>query len=350
MYFPSTGRNLRPRGFNVKLAFQLTLTLAICIWLLYQIKNSNYRKNVRSLQTKFSERNGVVILGRKGDVELSDKGMYTSDSNDVILEAEGKLKDRGGGDDELDGNVDEKVGNESSYKGTEYSQGHVKINGREERKKMEPAVGYNLSADGKKIDIEMRDMDKQVLSEDNSQAAVENSKRIVSNREGGGGEKNWKNQITSEEREHESGTNLVDLGDEKDWERNTKVQKITSIDAGKDGETGSSKENGEDKELASKEITKQVNGAKNATFPELSEVASGLHGFHDETGVPQGGSDLVEFTLTKSRDGQTNNILRQQIISDLNHPSEITKSFQIEEVASKSDTAEGTQSSKGSKE
>ncbi|XVF49122.1 hypothetical protein PTKIN_Ptkin03bG0243100 [Pterospermum kingtungense] len=302
MYFQSNGRNQRPRGFNVKLAFQFTLGLAVCIWLLYQIKHliSNDGKDAGSLQAKISERSSVVILGRKGDVELSDKSMYMSDSNDVIVEAEGKQNDGGGGDDELDGNV-------------EYIHGDVKTDAGKV-KKMEPAKPDNQSSNSEKTEIEMGDMDKEVSSEDSSYG-VENSKRNASN---------------------------LDKGDEKDLERHTE-----ELHKDENGETGSVKENGEDKDL--KEIiTKQGNGTENDTVLGLSEVANGVHGFHDENGVPQGGNDLVVgFTLTKSRDGQVN----QETISDLNHPSKITKSSQIEEAASKSEkNTTGTETQTQSKQ
>ncbi|XVF34904.1 hypothetical protein REPUB_Repub18cG0098400 [Reevesia pubescens] len=341
MYFPSTSRNQRPGRFNVKQAFLFTFTLAVCIWFLYQIKHSNNKKDVGSLPAKFSEKKSVVILGRKGDVELSNKGLYMSDSNGENLEAEGKQQDKGGGDDELDGNVDEKGGNESSDDGIKYSHGDVKIN-VEEGKTMEPEIPYNLATKSEKIKIEMRDMDNEVFSEDYSQG-VENSKRIMSNLDGGGDENDRRKQISSDERQQESSANLVEQGDEKDLGRNTKeLQKddeisIDALKPCKDGETCSSKENGDDKDLVSKEITNQENNTENATILGPNEVANGLHGFHDENGVPQGGNDLVEFTLAKSRDGQANNILHQEIISNLNHPSKITKRLQIEEVASKSE-------------
>ncbi|XP_022730711.1 uncharacterized protein LOC111285492 [Durio zibethinus] len=356
MYFQSTGQNQRPRGFNVKQAFKFTLTLAVCIWLLYQFKHSNNEKDVGSLQ---SEGNSVMILGRKGDVELSDKGLYVSDLKDITLEAEGKQKDRGGGDDDLDGIVDEKGENESLDKGNQYIHGDVKTK-VEEGKKMELEIPYNISANSEKIETEMRDNDNEVSSEDNSREGLQNSKRIVSKRDGLGDEQDQKSQNISDERGNKSGGNLVEQGDDKDLESYTKElqrDEETSIGAlkqGKHDETGSSKEN-EDKNLGSKEITKHVNGTENATVLGSNEVANQLHGFRDENGVPQGGNDLVEFTLAKSRDGQAKNILHQETVSSLNHTSQITKGPQIEEGAPKSernaaDTETETQSKKeGSK-
>ncbi|XWS17326.1 hypothetical protein CRYUN_Cryun33cG0057700 [Craigia yunnanensis] len=132
-----------------------------------------------------------------------------SDSKDVILELEGKQKDRGGGDDELDQNVDEKGENESLDKGLEYIHGDVKNNAKE-GKKMEPEIPFNLSANSGKIEIEMRDIKKL-------------SVKIIPN---------------------------------KELQKDEDVS-IDALKRGKDGETGSSKENGEDKDLRSKEITKQ---------------------------------------------------------------------------------------------
>ncbi|WRX34919.1 hypothetical protein QQP08_027406 [Theobroma cacao] len=343
MYFQSTGRNQRPRGFHVNQGFLLMLISAICIWLLYQIKNSNYTKDDRSLLAKFSKGNSVLNLGRKGDVELSDKTMYMSDSKDVILEAGGKQKDRGGVDDELDGSVDEKGENESLDKRIEYIHGRDKTDA-EEGKKMEPERQYHLSTNSENIEIEMRDEDNKIFSEDNSQEGLESLKRIVSNLDGGRYEKDQKRLSSSDERGHKSGANnLVERGDEKDLERHTKElqrDEEISIDAlkqGKDEEKGSSRENGEDKDLISKEINKQVNSTENATVFGQNEVGNGLHGFHDENGVPQGSNDLVEFTLAKSRDSQANNILHQETNSSLNHRNNITERPHIKEVESKSD-------------
>ncbi|OMO58233.1 hypothetical protein COLO4_34766 [Corchorus olitorius] len=321
MYFQSTGRNQRPRGFHVKRGLQFTLSLAVCIWLLYQIKHSNNRKDGGSLQAKFSKGNGVVILGRKGDVVLSDKDVYISDSKDVvILEAEGKQKDRGGGGDNvLDGNADEKGRNESLDKASEDSYGHVEADG-EEGKKMEPERQDDLSTNSENVEIEMRDKDNEIFSEDNSQEELENSKRILSK---------------LEEAQKSVVKSLVKLGDDKDLERQSKELKrdgeisIDALKLGKYEETASSEENG-DKDLIGKDITKQANDTESTTILGLNEVADGLHGFHDENGIPQGGSDLVVFTLAKSRDSQPKETLHQETAPSLSHQSKIPKSPQIE--------------------
>lgn len=70
--YQSTGRNQKPRGLRVKQALQFTLILAICIWLLYQIKPSNENKNHGlSKWSKLSKEGKALILGRKGSTTRS---------------------------------------------------------------------------------------------------------------------------------------------------------------------------------------------------------------------------------------------------------------------------------------
>lgn len=82
--YPSPGRNqLRPKGFKVKQALHLTIFLALCTWLLYQIKNSHY------------ENKTPVTLGRKGSVGWS-KDRADSVLEDVNLRGNNGKKQDGG--------------------------------------------------------------------------------------------------------------------------------------------------------------------------------------------------------------------------------------------------------------
>ncbi|KAM7509578.1 hypothetical protein LguiA_020031 [Lonicera macranthoides] len=69
MNYQSNGRYQRPKGFKVKQALQLAVLLVICIWLLYQIKNSNNENKDLSLnvQVKLHKEQHALGLGRKGD-------------------------------------------------------------------------------------------------------------------------------------------------------------------------------------------------------------------------------------------------------------------------------------------
>ncbi|CAK9173891.1 unnamed protein product [Ilex paraguariensis] len=116
----SPSRNQRSKGFKVKHALQICLLLAICIWLLYQVKQF-YGKKValeessRKLSKKV--RGGglheILKLGRKGlDPRLEEiAAEFEKHKDDEEFEhddEEHKLGEngdegRGGGDDEIDG-------------------------------------------------------------------------------------------------------------------------------------------------------------------------------------------------------------------------------------------------------
>lgn len=80
--YQSAGRNQKPRGLRVKQAIQFTLILAICIWLLYQIKPSHDANKNHGLSkwSKLSEEGKTLILGRKGST------MWSSDRSDSVSE------------------------------------------------------------------------------------------------------------------------------------------------------------------------------------------------------------------------------------------------------------------------
>ncbi|KAL8094018.1 hypothetical protein AgCh_035776 [Apium graveolens] len=81
--YQSTGRNQKPRGLRVKQALQFTLILAICIWLLYQIKASNENKHYGlSKWTELSKEGKTLIFGRKGSTAWSsDRIDYVSEND-----------------------------------------------------------------------------------------------------------------------------------------------------------------------------------------------------------------------------------------------------------------------------
>lgn len=66
----SPSRNQRVKGFKVKHALQIFLLLAICIWLVYQLKNSHDKKTLEESSAKVSgqvqNEHGTIELGRRG--------------------------------------------------------------------------------------------------------------------------------------------------------------------------------------------------------------------------------------------------------------------------------------------
>ncbi|KAL1825454.1 hypothetical protein ACET3Z_012232 [Daucus carota] len=90
--YQSPGRNQKARGLGVKQALQFTLMLAICVWLLYQIKPSHNENKNHGLSTwgKLSQEGRTLILGRKGCAVWSSnrsdsgsKGAHFMEENDV---------------------------------------------------------------------------------------------------------------------------------------------------------------------------------------------------------------------------------------------------------------------------
>nr|GMD92784.1 myb-like protein X [Ipomoea batatas]GME08219.1 myb-like protein X [Ipomoea batatas] len=96
-----SGRMNRSRGFKVKNVLQICVLLAVCLWLVYQVKQSHEKKkqfegNESSLSQKTGSSDGGPNLGRK---YLPDsKGIANSDEERGMENDEG----RGGGDDDLE--------------------------------------------------------------------------------------------------------------------------------------------------------------------------------------------------------------------------------------------------------
>ncbi|KAK8596991.1 hypothetical protein V6N13_001600 [Hibiscus sabdariffa] len=120
---PAT-RNQRYKGFRVKHALQICVLLALCIWLLNQVKNSYDNKGSGIFRTETSEHSHAAIkLGRK-DLDPQGKGSSAEINGVVVEEVEEEVEEskaeeseddgRGGGDDEIDGRDQEKAEGEES--------------------------------------------------------------------------------------------------------------------------------------------------------------------------------------------------------------------------------------------
>lgn len=123
----SPSRNLRSKGFKVKHAIQICLLLAICIWLLYQVKHSHEKKKVyEESAAKKSEKvqsgHEIIKLGRKDlHPQLEETALETLSTEEELEEEVEETKTeetedegRGGGDDEIDGRDQERVEEEES--------------------------------------------------------------------------------------------------------------------------------------------------------------------------------------------------------------------------------------------
>ncbi|KAK1276499.1 hypothetical protein QJS04_geneDACA015951 [Acorus gramineus] len=119
MFRQSSSRNQRSKGFKVKHVLQIFLLLAICIWLLYQVKHSHDKKKA------FNGRNGLVSdisedqtintynLGRKDlkpdiPVVVTESESQNEEDEPDEAEEEPKMEDimedegKGAGDDVID--------------------------------------------------------------------------------------------------------------------------------------------------------------------------------------------------------------------------------------------------------
>lgn len=118
----SPSRNQRTKGFKVKHAIQIFLLLAICVWLLYQVKHSHEKKKIleettaAELSEDVETKHEKIKLGRK-DLNPQERNADPGDDrqeeekDDDIEETkleETEMEERGGGDDEIDGNEQER--------------------------------------------------------------------------------------------------------------------------------------------------------------------------------------------------------------------------------------------------
>uniref|UniRef100_F6HYB1 Uncharacterized protein n=2 Tax=Vitis vinifera TaxID=29760 RepID=F6HYB1_VITVI len=87
-YQSSTVGSHRPRGLRLKKGLQLAMALAVCIWLLYHIKETSNHDMHRPNQ--LVKEHGTMLLGRKWKVGLVDGGDPESENGKGLREVEGK--------------------------------------------------------------------------------------------------------------------------------------------------------------------------------------------------------------------------------------------------------------------
>ncbi|KAK9666557.1 hypothetical protein RND81_14G193400 [Saponaria officinalis] len=126
MYKQSPSRNHRSKGIKAKHVLQICLLLAVCFWLIYQVKHSQEKKREfnakdEKVVDKLQKDSEIVRFGRKdlprvseiatdGDKHAEDdeeKEAEEEDDNKRDEDEPEKDDEKGGGDDETDENVDE---------------------------------------------------------------------------------------------------------------------------------------------------------------------------------------------------------------------------------------------------
>ncbi|GLT48522.1 hypothetical protein SLA2020_221420 [Shorea laevis] len=279
----TAGRNQRSRGFHyVKLAFQLTL-LAVFIWFLYQITHSN-KDHLGNAETKFKEGHDAINLGRKQNVgQLSGVINTANQGDENVKVVGGQQEDRSGGD----------------------------VEKKENEKELDKS--YSLitkSVDNFESEVKVKEKDREVSSQENLQERLENPQRDVTNLDGVGDQKDLEKQINSDEQ-----------GDSKDLDGQAKkphedreISTHTVVES-RDQVEGDNREHDGDKDLRSdKKLAMRPNGTdNNLVLSQSTEMTTEEIGFHDENGVPQDGSDALDFTITESRDGEANKVQYQEV-------------------------------------
>lgn len=74
MEYQSLGRYQKPKGSNVKQVLKMMLLLAVCAWLLYQIKKTETKKF--GIQIKLVAGCGHKLFGRKGMLSRPDERAF----------------------------------------------------------------------------------------------------------------------------------------------------------------------------------------------------------------------------------------------------------------------------------
>ena len=110
----------------MKHAIQICLVLAICIWLLYQVKHSHekkkaYEESSGKISEKMQGGREIIKLGRKDLHPQVEETTFETERKEELEQEieeskpeESEDEGRGGGDDEIDGHDQERVEEEES--------------------------------------------------------------------------------------------------------------------------------------------------------------------------------------------------------------------------------------------
>lgn len=116
MYRHSPIRNPRSKGIKFKNVLQVCLLLAVCFWLIFQVKRShdkkkefeNTKKEFANTKISLNSNDEIVKLGRKDLQPKLDQEVDIHEEQDEEQIEEEKDDGGGGGDDEIDEHEQEK--------------------------------------------------------------------------------------------------------------------------------------------------------------------------------------------------------------------------------------------------
>ncbi|XP_016539394.2 protein starmaker [Capsicum annuum] len=196
MYKQSPGRNHRSKGIKVKNVLQICLLLAVCFWLIYQVKHSHDKKREfdeddTKSSTKTESSNELLRLGRKDLPRIEEldtvNGTHKEEPEDETEEEEEGNKHEGEDqeekndehrEDEVDDhdqekndehreNGEEEVDDHDEEKNDEHSEdGEDEVNDNDQEKKNdEPREDEVDEHDQEKSDVEL-DQQENIVDED----------------------------------------------------------------------------------------------------------------------------------------------------------------------------------------
>lgn len=172
----SPSRNQKVKGFKVKHALQIFLLLAICIWLVYQLKHSHDKKALEESSAKVSgqvqNEHGTIELGRRG-------GLHPRVEETLLDVGRHREKEEESEEEEVDENKAEeseeegRVDRHYQEKSEEESEGVEDLIDKDDTEREEESEEQENEDKGN--DLENLSLEDQVLNEDtrNTQEARE---------------------------------------------------------------------------------------------------------------------------------------------------------------------------------
>lgn len=303
MEYQSFGRPQRPKGANIKQALKVMLVLAVCAWLVYQIKHSGNKTEKYGGQTKLVAGYEAISLGRKGTPSRLDERALPDSRNVASV---GQVKGSSSGrDDVSDGPKEDKA---------EEEFGHINEQFRtNEGKEME------LKPESQPT-VSSKNRNKDSFKEKSGEIYVES--RSESGHKEHGNEKYQKRAVINEFKSNDK---------EKDVQHRELPNDVHVRKNAKSDFSVKKNDEDEDPKVKEKETKMQKNVAESAKNAGVIEELDEVQSFHDENGVPPD-CDETEIVV-----GQAH-ILHEENISNVSKRSWLEK-INIYEVTSGEDTA-----------
>ncbi|OVA20459.1 hypothetical protein BVC80_1063g4 [Macleaya cordata] len=287
MFKQSPSRNQRSKGFKIKHALQIGLLLAVCIWLLYQVKHSHDKKKAfeesnAKLLEKMESGHEIIKLGRKDlhprveesiseneghneeeeieeqeenkhdEEEDENKHEEVEDEGEESKPEENEDEGRGGGDDEVDEHDRERAEEEAKRE-----EGFVDEEDKEsEEKENEEKEDQIEDQDHDRNTQEARE--EQYKGDDASSAVVRDTQGMNTETESGVGEK-------SNEEEHVEKLEPDELGSQN---KTSSIEEVTS-------DQHDNLKTGDGEIIEGNQTLNATNGEVNGSGITLSEAENG---------------------------------------------------------------------------